>query len=126
MKNLLASLFGITTSKGNSKMIENGFPSNAKEILNQNQVVVVDVREDAEVAQGMAAGAIHMPLSAIEAGTQKYKDFLAKLPKDKEIWFYCRSGGRSGRVCTIVANHGFKVRNIGGFSSWQAQGLPSK
>jgi rhodanese-related sulfurtransferase len=125
MKNLFSRLLGLTSEKGAS-MVQNGFPSNAKELIKNKQVVIVDVRETPELAEGMAAGAIHMPLSAVDEGGAQYKKFLSSLPKDKEIWFYCRSGGRSGKVSAKVASEGFSVRNVGGFSHWVAQGLPTK
>lgn len=50
--------------------------------------VLIDVRELEEVEEGAIDGMIHMPLSEFES----FKD---KLPKDKPIVFYCRSGRRS-------------------------------
>lgn len=50
--------------------------------------LLVDVREDDEVAAGAIPGHVHMPLSTFD----QYRD---KLPKDKAIIFYCRSGRRS-------------------------------
>lgn len=50
--------------------------------------LLVDVREDDEVAAGAIPGHVHMPLS-------DFDQYRTQLPKDKAIVFYCRSGRRS-------------------------------
>jgi hydroxyacylglutathione hydrolase len=50
--------------------------------------LLVDVREEDEIAEGAIPGMTHMPLSDFEA----FKD---KIPLDRSIVFYCRSGKRS-------------------------------
>jgi rhodanese-related sulfurtransferase len=106
--------------------VQRGLPADAKRLVETKQVIVVDVREANELASGMALGAMHMPLSQVEADGPEFKKFLAGLPKDKEIWFYCRSGRRSGIVSEKMNSLGFRVRNAGGFSDWQSAGLPTK
>jgi rhodanese-related sulfurtransferase len=57
--------------------------------------LLVDCREDEEVAEGMIPGAKHVALSEIHE--QK-----AEIPSDKDVVFYCRSGKRSMKACEIV------------------------
>jgi rhodanese-related sulfurtransferase len=56
---------------------------------------------------------------------QTWKPFLEK-NRDKELIIYCRSGGRSGRAAQLLAAEGYRTANAGGFSDWQAAGLPTR
>ncbi|CAM3723411.1 rhodanese-like domain-containing protein [Cohnella lubricantis] len=78
--------------------------------------ILIDVREDEEVAAGMIDGAIHIPMGEIP-------DRLADIPRDREVIFICRSGGRSGRVCEYLEAQGFGniVNMQGGMLAWNDQ-----
>ncbi len=59
--------------------------------------LIVDVREADEVEEGMIPGAIHQALS-------QFPEFEERMPKDKEIVFYCRSGKRSLKAAHIASH----------------------
>jgi len=45
---------------------------------------------------------------------------MSELPKDREIVVHCQSGQRSYFACRILAQNGFRVRNLtGGFRTWK-------
>lgn len=116
--------FGRDNSEAGQPGIKKGFPVNAAELIAAKSVVVVDVRETSELAEGKAKDSIHMPLSAIQNNSPQFEKFLDELPKDKEIWIYCRAGSRAQTVGALVNAKGYRVRNIGGFVDWKLQGLP--
>jgi len=100
-------------------------PQEAQSLLQAGKAILVDVREEFELRQsGIAEGAVWMPLSAIEDETDQWREFRAKLPKDKQILLYCKVGGRSARVADCLACEGFNTVNIGGFCEWKGAGLP--
>ena len=72
--------------------------------------MLIDVRTPAEVAEGMAPGAINIPLQEIEQR-------LSEFPKDKDLLIYCRSGKRSMAASNFLIENGYdKVFNVvGGF-----------
>jgi ABC-type proline/glycine betaine transport system ATPase subunit len=78
------------------------------------QLVVVDVRENEEVAAGIIAGAIHMRLGDLPA---RYTE----LPDARAIHFICRGGGRSARACLFLYQRGRTdaVSVAGGMEAWQ-------
>jgi rhodanese-related sulfurtransferase len=91
-------------------------PTDLEQMMdNDKNLVVIDVREDEEVAQGMINGATHIPLQTIP----EEKD---KLEKDKHYVFVCRSGGRSMKAATYMHDQGFNVSNMtGGMLNWKGE-----
>lgn len=74
--------------------------------------LVLDVRTAKERAQGAIPGSIHIPVDELRAR-------LAELPRDKEIVVHCAVGQRSYYAARILAQHGFKVRNLtGAYKTW--------
>lgn len=93
--------------------------------MDPGEVLIVDVREDREVAaSGKAAGAIHASRGTIEFKAD------ASLPshdpafsKDRTIALYCASGGRSALAGKALVDLGYtNVRNLGGFNDWVEAG----
>ncbi|MFC5469825.1 rhodanese-like domain-containing protein [Cohnella suwonensis] len=78
--------------------------------------VLVDVREPSEYGSGHLAGAVNLPLSGLRGS-------LGKLPKDREILLYCRSGMRSKQAGAVLRGNG--IENLGhlqgGISSWKGK-----
>ena len=80
------------------------------EILLKNKEFLLDVREEYEYQEGHIKGAVNLPLREILS----QKDTL---PKDRDIYVYCRSGHRSADAVNFLKSLGFKkVHNVeGGF-----------
>jgi rhodanese-related sulfurtransferase len=83
--------------------------------------VVIDVRTDAEFAEGHVQGAINLD---IENGAFQAK--LSSLDKSVGYALYCRSGRRSAIAAELMATAGFtEVHNLGALeSAAQTLGLP--
>jgi rhodanese-related sulfurtransferase len=84
-------------------------------------VVILDVRKADEFAEGHIKGAILID--------QFQSDFMeqakAKLPKDKTIAIYCRSGRRSANAAGKLADVGYKCVNLkGGILAWKEANMP--
>ena len=82
--------------------------------------VVLDVRTPAEHAEGHIPGT-HFKIDVLE---DDYTETVLKvLPKDKPVALYCRSGNRSKNAARILAEHGYRVLELGpGFRGWAAAG----
>ncbi|PPA70940.1 rhodanese-like domain-containing protein [Jeotgalibacillus proteolyticus] len=88
-------------------------PIEVEALLKKNPILILDVREAEEVAQGKIPGAIHIPLGLLE-----YR--LNELHKDKEYTVVCRSGGRSGRAVQLLESRGYNAVNMnGGMMAWE-------
>ncbi|MCM2323518.1 MAG: rhodanese-like domain-containing protein [Oligoflexia bacterium] len=102
-------------------------PREVDGLLRNDFAVLLDVREESEIkAEGMADRALWFPSSKIEANDPSWREFLGKLPRDKQIVIYCRSGRRSGLAADKLAKEGFRVSNMGAFQDWVKAGLPVK
>jgi|AntAceMinimDraft_11_1070367.scaffolds.fasta_scaffold69502_1 rhodanese-related sulfurtransferase len=83
--------------------------------------IVLDVRTDGEVAQGIIPGAIQADFLG-DAFQQK----VATLDKNKPVFVYCAVGGRSSKAAKQLYDMGFmKVYNaMGGMNAWKAANYP--
>jgi rhodanese-related sulfurtransferase len=83
--------------------------------------ILVDIRTPEEVAQGMIPGAKHIDFYSADFMTK-----IAALGKDKPIYMYCRSGGRSGQAISKLKAGGFtKVYHVQvGFQAWTSARKP--
>ncbi len=88
------------------------------QLRGRDDVVVVDVREDWEYAEGHVPGAVLVPLGQIP-------DRMQDIPTDKTVLVVCRSGNRSNQATQYLREQGFdNVHNMtGGMNSWQQAGF---
>jgi len=90
-----------------------------KEMLDKDEEIqLLDVRSQAEFAQGIIKGGEFVPLHTIPL---KIND----MDKDKTIVVYCRSGARSAQACSFIQqNTGIEAINLrGGIISWYQSGF---
>ena len=89
-------------------------------VVSDTSYVVLDVRTPAEHAEGHIPGT-HFNIDVLEDGYTE--TVLDKLPKDKPVALYCRSGNRSKKAARILAENGYQVVELGtGFRGWAAAG----
>lgn len=67
---------------------------------NTDPVNIIDVRTVREYELGHLKDAVNLPLSKLKLATSAKLATL--LPKDGEIWVYCRSGARAKEAATII------------------------
>ncbi len=96
-------------------------PQEATRLINHDQAVILDIREDREFQGGHIVNSIHIPMGMVNkrlADLEKHKD--------KPIIVGCRSGSRSASTCNVLSKNGFeKVYNLGGgIMAWEGASLP--
>ncbi len=93
----------------------------ATQLINRQDALVLDVREQAEYAASHILNSRILPLSQIEARIGDIEKF-----KDKPVIVYCATGNRSSTAAAVMRKRGFtSVFNLsGGFAAWQQAGLP--
>ena len=116
---LLLAVLGLNTAC--SQNFEDYDVKEFAELIADSNVVILDVRKADEFADGHIKGAILID--------QFQSDFVeqakAKLPKDKTIAIYCRSGRRSANAAGKLADIGYKCVNLkGGILAWKEANMP--
>lgn len=87
-----------------------------QQLAKDANAIILDVRTDDEVAEGIIPNAIQMDIYKGQGFIYK----LEELDKSKNYYVYCRSGARSGQACAIMNQLGFKnAFNLsGGILEW--------
>jgi rhodanese-related sulfurtransferase len=97
-------------------------PADLKARLDRGEeLVVLDVREESEVAQGKIPGAVCVPRGVLE------RDVLQALPdQNRKIVCYCRGGQRSMLACDTLQKMGYNdvISMAGGWREWTALDFP--
>ena len=91
----------------------------AKDMLDEGDVFLLDVRMESEFNSGHLEGAVNIEVSQL--GSR-----LDEVPADKVILVYCRTGVRSVRASKTLVNAGYTdVYNMqGGITAWISAGYP--
>lgn len=96
-------------------------PTQATQLINREDALVVDVREANEFASGHVLGAKNLPLARLDAVGAD----LAKR-KERPVIVYCDGSDRAAKAAAALRKQGFtRVLNLsGGLGAWQQAGLP--
>ncbi|ALO16194.1 putative adenylyltransferase/sulfurtransferase MoeZ [Salinivirga cyanobacteriivorans] len=96
-------------------------PKETWKVLQNNEALLVDVREDHEIAIESIQHdpTVYQPMSSI-------MQHLNELPKDKPLIVVCKKGVRSSKIVNLLKRQGYEtVVNLdGGMHAWKKQKLP--
>jgi rhodanese-related sulfurtransferase len=97
-------------------------PAAYQAAIAQGNVQILDVRTADEYRSGHIANS----LQADWRDQGQFKDRTQYLDKNKSVYVYCLSGGRSAAAADYLRQQGFAaVTNLeGGMTAWRAAGLP--
>ena len=87
----------------------------AKEMMDTQEVIILDAREQAEYDSGHIPGAVLLPVGTIDETTA-----AEVIPeKDSTVLVYCRSGNRSKTASSTLAVLGYtNIYEFGGINTW--------
>ena len=87
----------------------------AKEMVDSQEVIILDVREQDEYDSGHIPGAVLLPVGTIDDTTA-----AQVIPeKDSTVLVYCRSGNRSKTASAALADLGYtNIYELGGINTW--------
>lgn len=93
----------------------------AKEMIDTQEVIILDVREQDEYDSGHIPGAVLLPVGTIDGDTT-----AAVIPeKDSTVLVYCRSGNRSKTASSALAELGYtNIYEFGGINTWPYETEP--
>ena len=87
----------------------------AKAMMDSQEVIMLDVREQDEYDSGHIPGAVLLPVGTIDDTTA-----AQVIPeKDSTVLVYCRSGNRSKTASAALADLGYtNIYEFGGINTW--------
>lgn len=91
-------------------------PKTAYSMVQKNEAIIIDVREENELKTGMIKDAKWFPLSKV-TNDDNWKEDFKKLTEGKKIFLHCRSGARSEKVMNILKQNGIESENLGGYET---------
>lgn len=96
-------------------------PIEATLLVNREDAVIIDVREQGEYAQGHIPNARHIPLGELERRSKEMDKY-----KSHPVILCCATGSRSSTAIKQLRQAGFeKLYNLrGGMMEWQKAGQP--
>ena len=91
--------------------------------VRDREFLLIDVREKVERDINQIPGSVLIPKGDFQTG-----EALGKLPQDKQVVLYCKTGVRSAEVLAIVHGAGLAdaVHVGGGVSAWVNQIDPTQ
>jgi rhodanese-related sulfurtransferase len=93
-------------------------PTQVKEALEKDDVLLIDVREPYEWEAGRIPGATHIEIERLAARAEE-------MPSDRPIVFQCRLGVRSAMAMQAFRASGWDAYHMGGgIQRWVDEGLP--
>ena len=122
MKHITPAILAILlllTGCGRTAMKENTYQQisqeDAKKMMDAQDVIVLDVREQYEFDEGHIPNAVLLPVGTITEDTA-----AAVIPeKDTTVLVYCRSGNRSKQAAQVLADLGYTgIYEFGGINTW--------
>ena len=123
MRNILLflSLVFLLGCSSKSQSYINLNPIEFQSAIEKEGGIILDVRTPQEVSSGTIENA-----STIDFYDQNFERKISKIQKDKTVFVYCKSGGRSSQAAKMLVKSGqAKVVNLsGGIMAWQATQLP--
>ena len=116
---LLFASISIISCSQKSQEIQNISVLEFKNFKTEN-TIILDVRTEEEISQGQIEGA-----SSLDFYDSSFENSLSLIQKEKEVFVYCQSGGRSKKAAKLLAQMGqFKVYNVeGGIRAWKENGF---
>ena len=120
---LLLCLLLLTGCGGNTSdsAYEQITQETAKEMMDTQEVIILDVREQDEYDSGHIPSAVLLPVGMID------EDTAAKVipEKDSTVLVYCRSGNRSKTASAALADLGYtNIYEFGGINTWPYETEP--
>ena len=112
---LLTGCGGTASNDSSDSSYQQISQEEAKDMMDSQDVIILDVREQDEYDGGHIPGAMLLPVGMINEETA-----AGVIPgKDATVLVYCRSGNRSKTASSALADLGYtNIYEFGGINTW--------
>lgn len=96
-------------------------PEQAVQMINRQNAIVLDVREDKDYRDGHIINALHIPLGLLESRINQMEKH-----KGSPIIVCCKAGQESGQAGVILRKQGYEpiYKLGGGITAWKNANFP--
>ncbi len=117
----IISLFVLQSCSESATGIQNDSATEFQQNMQSNKGLLIDLRTPEEYVEGHIKGS-----ATINFYDASFESKLNGLDRNKVLYLYCASGGRSSKASKMAHSMEFKeIHNlIGGFYAWEDAGLP--
>ena len=127
----------MTVTKGMQELLDEAMaeietipPAQAIELMNDDSVIIVDIRDVRELwKEGTIPNAVHAPRGMLEAWIDPESPYHRKVfAEKKKLVFFCAGGVRSAFAAKTAQDMGMdNVAHIGGgYAAWRQLGGPTE
>lgn len=97
--------------------------NDAVRLMNQDDTLALDVRDDSDFREGHVINAVSIPLGVLEGRLKEIESY-----KDKPVVIYCRTGQKAAKAGAILKRQGFTsiYKLKGGMMAWLEANMPTK
>ena len=115
---LLTGCGGTASNDSSDSSYQQISQEEAKDMMDSQDIIILDVREQDEYDSGHIPGAVLLPVGTIDEETA-----AEVIPeKDSTVLVYCRSGNRSRQAADKLARLGYtNIVEFGGINSWPGE-----
>ncbi|MBK7389808.1 MAG: rhodanese-like domain-containing protein [Bacteroidetes bacterium] len=112
---ILLAIHSVSLSQTSAPVAKNVNAAEFAKLIVSKAGIILDVRTAPEVKKGAISNSVNIDFFADDFAAQ-----ISKLDKNKPVYVYCASGGRSGEAMAMMSKIGFKtIYNLeGGYSAW--------
>ncbi|TPW13168.1 MAG: rhodanese domain-containing protein [Halothiobacillaceae bacterium] len=111
----------ITELRGSSLGFKDLTPAEVVRLINREDAVVIDVRDEADYKAGHIVNALHLPVGLMEARLGELEPY-----RERPFVLVCRTGQVAARGCVTLKKQGFNTiyKLSGGMLAWLGADLP--
>lgn len=97
-------------------------PQDAVVLINKQDALVLDVRDESEFKSGHIVNARNIPVALLETQLNELES-----SRERPLLIVCKTGQRSARASSLLKKQGFTnvFKLGGGMLAWQGASLPS-
>ncbi len=118
---LLTGCGGTASNDSSDSSYQQISQEEAKDMMDSQDIIILDVREQDEYDSGHIPGAVLLPVGTIDEETA-----AEVIPeKDSTVLVYCRSGNRSKTASSALVKLGYtNIYEFGGINTWPYETEP--
>ncbi len=96
-------------------------PPDAVRLINHEDAVVIDTRDDEAFSKGHIVNAVHLPYESLEDRIRELDEY-----RDRAVIVCCANGRKSAHAGAILRGNGFHTvyKLSGGLMAWESAGFP--